>query len=96
MVFMISGMMAPLTLGARTSASQQATNEKLRELKKKIHALDKKFADLQKKANNREFPSFDVASIAEGRLTTESGVALSTSDRSATDKWDKGPFPFNG
>lgn len=63
--------------------AQENYGKKLKELKKKLVQLNLKYSDLQKRVGTRGIPLFDVASVCEGRLTTQTGTPLSTTDQSS-------------
>lgn len=71
------------TLGRSETREEQIEN-KIRKLKSKFEVLESKYQELNKEM--AELPQsryFDVTSVCEGRLTTESGAPISVSDRTS-------------
>lgn len=67
---------------------------RLGEIETQIDQLHSKYQELAKRSETIAARSYNAGSVAEGRLTTESGVPVSTSDRSAQSTLYY--TPFNG
>jgi len=70
----------------------QYWTDKIASLENQIAQLHSKYIELAKQSEEAAMRSYNAGSVAEGRLTTESGVAVSTTDRSAQSTLYYTPF----